>query len=83
VRAVDAYVQATGDTDLGDVEARHAAGQPIDGLLTGLTAHLRDHGLGSVSEGADGDPPHAATGCPFLAWSVAELLRVRGMTLRI
>ena len=34
-------------------------------------------GLGSVSETADGDAPHAATGCPFQAWSVAETLRVR------
>ena len=33
-------------------------------------------GAGSVSETADGDAPHAATGCPFQAWSVAETLRV-------
>jgi len=59
------------------VDARRAAGLPTDGLLAGLTAHLHEHGLGSVSETADGDPPHAATGCPFQAWSVAELLRVR------
>jgi predicted glycogen debranching enzyme len=45
--------------------------------LDGLVAHLGDYGLGSVSETADGDPPHGATGCPFQAWSVAELLRVR------
>ncbi len=48
-----------------------------DGLLTGLEAHLWEYGLGSVSETADGDPPHGATGCPFQAWSVAEALRVR------
>jgi glycogen debranching enzyme len=30
-----------------------------------------------VSETADGDAPHGATGCPFQAWSVAETLRVR------
>jgi len=66
------------------VEARRAAGQHTDGLLAGLTAHLREYGLGSVSETAEGDPPHAATGCPFQAWSVAELLRVRQyLTLRI
>ncbi len=46
-------------------------------LLDGLEAHLDEWGLGSVSETADGDPPHAATGCPFQAWSVAELLRAR------
>ena len=51
------------------------AGLPTDGLLDGLVAHLAEWGLGSVSETADGDPPHAATGCPFQAWSVAELLR--------
>jgi predicted glycogen debranching enzyme len=58
-------------------DARLAAGLPVDGLLDGLVAHLGEYGLGSVSETADGDPPHAATGCPFQAWSVAELFRVR------
>jgi glycogen debranching enzyme len=48
----------------------------VDGLLDGLEAHLGDFGLGSVSETADGAPPHLATGCPLQAWSVAELLRV-------
>jgi predicted glycogen debranching enzyme len=65
------------------VDARRAAGQPTGGLLTGLAAHLREYGLGSVSETADGDPPFAATGCPFQAWSVAEVLRTRPSTLRI
>jgi glycogen debranching enzyme len=55
------YVQATGD---------HEA-------LAGLSAHLAEWGLGSVSETADGDAPHRATGCPFQAWSVAELFRIR------
>ncbi len=52
-----------------------AAGLPTDGILDGLLAHLGEWGIGSVSETADGDPPHAATGCPFQAWSVAEVLR--------
>ena len=64
-------------------DARAAAGQPLDGLLDGLTAHLLEYGLGSVSETADGDPPHLATGCPFQAWSVAELLRVRRLLLAL
>jgi glycogen debranching enzyme len=59
------------------VDARRAAGQPVAGVLDGLVAHLPEYGLGSVSETADGDPPHGATGCPFQAWSVAEVLRVR------
>ena len=53
-----------------------AVGLPTDGLLDGLVAHLGEWGLGSVSETADGDAPHDATGCPFQAWSVAETLRV-------
>lgn len=59
------------------VEAYRKAGLPTDDLLVGLEGHLADFGLGSVSETADGTAPHAATGCPFQAWSVAELLRVR------
>jgi predicted glycogen debranching enzyme len=59
------------------VDAAKVAGIPVDGVLDGLDAHLGDWGLGSVSETADGAPPHLATGCPFQAWSVAELLRVR------
>ncbi len=50
---------------------------PAPSLFAGLSAHLSEWGLGSVSETADGDPPHAATGCPFQAWSVAELFRAR------
>ncbi|MEU7977196.1 amylo-alpha-1,6-glucosidase [Micromonospora sp. NPDC049081] len=59
------------------VEAYRRAGLPTDDLLVGLVGHLGESGLGSVSETADAIAPHAATGCPFQAWSVAELLRVR------
>lgn len=51
------------------------AGGSTAGLFDGLIAHLGEWGLGSVSETCDGDAPHGATGCPFQAWSVAELLR--------
>ena len=59
------------------VEAVARAGGTTAGILDGLEAHLRDWGLGSVSETAHGAAPHAATGCPFQAWSVAELIRAR------
>lgn len=59
------------------VDAVRRVGGDEGGLLEGLELHLPEWGLGSVSETADGDPPHHATGCPFQAWSVAELLRVR------
>jgi len=56
-------------------DAARQVGVPLDGILDGLGAHLGEWGLGSVSETADGAAPHAATGCPFQAWSVAEVLR--------
>jgi predicted glycogen debranching enzyme len=59
------------------VDAAHSVELALDGILDGIDAHLSDWGLGSVSETADGAEPHAATGCPFQAWSVAEVLRVR------
>ena len=59
------------------VEARTRVGRSCERVLGGLDAHVGEWGLGSVSETADGDPPHGATGCPFQAWSVAELIRVR------
>ncbi len=62
---IGAYVDAAGRT-----------GVPVDHLVDPLVAHLMEYGMGSVSETADGDAPHRATGAPFQAWSVAEVLRV-------
>ena len=45
-------------------------------ILRPFEAHLADAGLGSISELFDGDAPHLPRGCPFQAWSVAEVLRV-------
>ncbi len=59
------------------VDTLRRAGLPIEGVIAGLESHISEAGLGSVSEVADGDPPHTPSGCPFQAWSVAELLRVR------
>ena len=39
--------------------------------LDGLRGHLRDAGLGTVSEIFDGAAPHQPRGCPAQAWSVA------------
>jgi len=59
------------------VDAAVRAGVAIDGALGALDDHLRDGGLGSVSETADAVAPHRPSGCPFQAWSVAEVLRAR------
>jgi predicted glycogen debranching enzyme len=44
--------------------------------LAGFAPHLREAGLGTVSEVFDGDPPHRPGGTIAQAWSVAELLRI-------
>ena len=43
-------------------------------LLEPVQDHLRDAGLGTVSEIFDGDPPHTPRGAPAQAWSVACVL---------
>ncbi|MBV8760347.1 MAG: glycogen debranching enzyme family protein [Deltaproteobacteria bacterium] len=47
-----------------------------------LLDRLEIAGLGHLSEIADGDPPHTPCGCPFQAWSVAELVRLDRVVLR-
>jgi len=43
--------------------------------LAAFKAHLREAGLGFISEIFDGDPPHHPRGCIAQAWSIAEVLR--------
>jgi predicted glycogen debranching enzyme len=45
------------------------------GFLRSLEAHLRDAGIGFISEIFDAEPPHAPNGCIAQAWSIAETLR--------
>jgi len=56
-------------------EDREAARREARGWVAGFREHLREAGLGQVSEVFDGDPPHRARGCIAQAWSVAEILR--------
>lgn len=48
-------------------------------FLLPLLRHLNAHGMGSLSEIFDGDPPFTPRGCIAQAWSVAELLRCWAM----
>ncbi len=66
---VEAWLAVRGNTNASRAEA-------IERFLTPLYAHLRDAGLGHISEVADAEAPHAPGGCPFQAWSVGELLRL-------
>jgi predicted glycogen debranching enzyme len=45
-------------------------------IRAALVEHLRDGGLGGVSEIVDGNRPHEPRGCPFQAWSVAAALQI-------
>jgi predicted glycogen debranching enzyme len=71
---VEAWVKVRGNTDEAKLTARQSFLAPFD-------QHLARSGLGHVSEIADGEPPHTPRGCPFQAWSVAELLRLDRVVL--
>lgn len=49
--------------------------------LEPFARHLAAHGVGSISEIFDGDPPFAPRGCIAQAWSVAEVLRAWQATM--
>lgn len=71
-----AFVKAHGATE----QTKKQLGE----FLQPLVEHLREGGVGQISEIADGDAPHAPRGCPAQAWSVGEILRVmweEGVTL--
>jgi predicted glycogen debranching enzyme len=44
-------------------------------VLRPFVDHLRDAGLGSISEVFEPEPPHEPRGCVAQAWGVSELLR--------
>lgn len=52
------------------------ARQQASAWLSAFAEHLREAGLGQVSEIFDAEAPHSPRGCVAQAWSVAELLQV-------
>jgi predicted glycogen debranching enzyme len=64
------------------VDAAFRVGERPATVLDTVADQLLEAGIGSISETADGDAPHGGTGCPFQAWSVAEVLRARRRLLR-
>ncbi len=60
---ITALVKLTGDR----AEAKR--------ILRGTREMLTEYGLLGLAEVFDGEKPRAAAGCPFQAWSVAEVLR--------
>jgi predicted glycogen debranching enzyme len=64
---ITAYVKAHGPSS----ESKQQAAA----WLAPLGEHLKEAGLGHVSEIFDGDAPHTPRGCIAQGWSVAEILR--------
>lgn len=51
----------------------------IENLFFGFEEVMSEHGIGTISELYDGDPPYKPSGAISQAWSVAELLRIHEM----
>jgi predicted glycogen debranching enzyme len=68
------YVEASLRIDEGNERI-----DELSHLLAGFVEHLREIGLGQISEVFDGDAPHRPGGTPAQAWSVAELSRALEM----
>jgi predicted glycogen debranching enzyme len=72
---VEAWVRVRGSTAQAKREARRR-------FLAPLEAGLELAGLGHLTEVADAEAPQRPGGCPFQAWSLGELLRLREEVLR-
>lgn len=62
----EAYLKIHGQSEVSFVE----------NIYTSFKEDMTKHGLGTVSEIYDGDPPHTPRGAISQAWSVSELLRI-------
>jgi predicted glycogen debranching enzyme len=67
---IEAWVRVRGDSPQVRAQARTK-------FLAPLLERLDAAGLGHLPEIADGDAPHTPRGCPFQAWSLAELIRAQ------
>jgi predicted glycogen debranching enzyme len=50
--------------------------QKVRKLVFGLEAVMNEHGISTISEIYNGDPPHAPQGTISQAWSIGEVLRI-------
>lgn len=50
--------------------------QKVKKLIFGLEEVMSEHGITTISEIYDGDPPHSPRGAISQAWSVGEVLRI-------
>lgn len=71
---VEAWLRVRGNS-------QNARDEATQRFVTPLMEHLNHAGVGHVSEVADGAAPHTPGGCPFQAWSLGELIRLREQVL--
>jgi len=50
--------------------------QKVENLIYGLEEVMAEHGVSTLSEIHDGDPPHTPRGAISQAWSIGEVLRI-------
>jgi len=62
----EAYLQLHGRSGLTEIKR----------IYNGLETEMTSHGIGTISEVYDGNPPHEARGAISQAWSVAAVLRI-------
>ena len=63
---VEGYLRIHGKSGMSLVKSLYEGFEPV----------MTEHGIGTISELYDGDPPHTGRGAISQAWSVAELLRI-------
>jgi len=63
---VEGYLMIHGKSGMSMIKSIYEDFEPV----------MTEHGIGTVSELYDGDPPHTGRGAISMAWSVAELLRI-------
>jgi glycogen debranching enzyme len=63
----NAYHRIHGEASLNHIRKLYNEFEPV----------MREHGIGSISEVYDGDPPHHYGGACSMAWSVASLLSIK------
>jgi predicted glycogen debranching enzyme len=73
---VQAWVRAKGGTPQAKARAREL-------FLAPQLLRLDLIGLNHIPEIADAELPHTARGCPFQAWSLAEILRLEHQVLKV
>jgi predicted glycogen debranching enzyme len=67
---VEAWLRGRNNSPAAKAEVREK-------FLPPLEMQLQTAGLGHISEIADAEPPLTPRGCPFQAWSLGELLRLK------